>query len=66
MTSTRTAVAERRVPMHLVVLVGCSAGAYSLALAGMTALQSRADAALARDGRRWSRRSTRSLQITTS
>ncbi len=35
--------------MHLVVLVGCSAGAYSLALAGMTALQSRADAALAGD-----------------
>ena len=37
---------ERRVPMHLAVLVGVSAAAYAASLAGMTALQSSADQAL--------------------
>jgi hypothetical protein len=37
---------ERRLPAHLAVLVGISAGAYSIALAGVTALQSMADAAV--------------------
>ena len=35
---------ERRLPPHLAVLVGISAGAYAIALAGVTALQSTADA----------------------
>ena len=37
---------ERRMPMHLAVLVGASAAAYALSLAGMTALQSATDQAL--------------------
>jgi len=37
---------ERRVPAHLAVLVGVSAGAYAASLAGVTALQSAADAHL--------------------
>ncbi len=37
---------DRRVPTHLAILVGVSAGAYALSLAGITALQSTADARL--------------------
>jgi len=39
-------VAERRLPVHLVVLVGASTAAYAVSLAGITALQSGADQAL--------------------
>jgi hypothetical protein len=39
--------AEGRQPLHLVVTVGLSAGAYAAALAGVTALQSSSDQALA-------------------
>ena len=37
---------DRRLPSHLVVLVGVSAGAYAISLAGVTALQSHADVRL--------------------
>ena len=37
---------DRRVPTHLAILVGVSAGAYAVSLAGITALQSAADAQL--------------------
>ena len=37
---------DRRIPSHLAVLIGVSAGAYAVALAGMTALQAGADARL--------------------
>jgi hypothetical protein len=39
-------VAERR-PVHLAVLIGASAGAYAISLAGVTALQSATDARVA-------------------
>jgi hypothetical protein len=39
-----TTVTERGLPSHLAVLVGISAGAYAVSLAGVTALQSAADA----------------------
>ena len=39
-------VTDRRMPTHLAFLVGVSAGAYAFALAGVTALQSSADAGL--------------------
>jgi hypothetical protein len=41
---------DRRLPSHLAVLIGVSAGAYAVSLAGMTALQAGADARL-RDAR---------------
>lgn len=37
---------DRRLPSHLAILVGISAGAYAVSLAGVTALQSGADARL--------------------
>jgi hypothetical protein len=37
---------DRRIPTHLAILVGVSAGAYAISLAGITALQSTADARL--------------------
>ena len=37
---------DRRIPTHLAVLVGVSAGAYAISLAGVTALQSNADVRL--------------------
>lgn len=37
---------DRRVPTHLAILIGVSAGAYAVSLAGITALQSSADARL--------------------
>jgi hypothetical protein len=37
---------DRRVPAHLAILVGVSAGAYAVALAGVSALQSSADSRL--------------------
>ena len=55
MTSTRTTVSTRmtmtdaRRPLHLAVLVGVSTGTYAIALAGVTALQSASDAAIAAD-----------------
>jgi hypothetical protein len=39
-------VIDRRVPTHLAILVGVSASAYAITLAGVTALQSSADARL--------------------
>jgi hypothetical protein len=39
-------VIDRRVPIHIAILVGVSAGAYAVSLAGITALQSTADARL--------------------
>lgn len=39
-------VTERRVPGHLAILVGVSAGAYAVSLAGVTALQSTSDTRL--------------------
>lgn len=41
--------AEPRRPLHLAVAIGLSAGAYSAALAGVTALQSSSEQALAAD-----------------
>ena len=38
-----------RVPAHVVVLMGLSAGAYAIAVAGVTGLQSRTESALAAD-----------------
>lgn len=35
---------DRRIPSHLAVLIGVSAGAYAVSLAGMTALQAGTDA----------------------
>jgi hypothetical protein len=46
--AARTAGATRR-PIHVVVAVGMTAGLYALSLAGVTALQSAADAQLAAD-----------------
>jgi hypothetical protein len=48
MTATMTVrpVTERR-PVHLAVLIGASAGAYAISLAGVTALQSGTDARVA-------------------
>lgn len=40
---------ESRRPIHLAVLVGVSAGAYAISLAGVTALQSTTDARIAAD-----------------
>lgn len=37
---------DRRLPLHLAVLVGASTAAYAVSLAGVTALQSSADQAL--------------------
>ena len=37
---TASTVIDRRVPTHLAILVGVSAGAYAVSLAGITALQS--------------------------
>jgi hypothetical protein len=37
---------ERRMPVHLAVLVGASTAAYAISLAGMTAFQSAADQAV--------------------
>lgn len=37
---------DRRIPTHLAVLVGVSAGAYAISLAGVTSLQSAADVRL--------------------
>ena len=45
-TSTATTMIDRRLPAHLAVLVGVSAGVYAVSLAGVTALQSSADARL--------------------
>ena len=39
-------VTDRRVPAHLAILVGVSASAYAVSLAGVTALQSTSDARL--------------------
>ncbi len=39
-------VVDRRIPTHLAILVGVSAGSYAISLAGVTALQSAADARL--------------------
>jgi hypothetical protein len=39
----------RRRPLHLAVLFGASAGAYAVSLAGVTAQQSRSDAAIQAD-----------------
>jgi hypothetical protein len=44
-----TKVADRRFPLHLAVLAGCSTGAYALTLATVTTFQSGADASLARE-----------------
>jgi hypothetical protein len=38
---------DRRVPLHLAVLLGTSAAAYAVSLAGVTALQSATDQAIA-------------------
>lgn len=46
-TSTSTAMTDRRVPLHLAVLLGTSAAAYAVSLAGITSLQSAADQAIA-------------------
>ena len=46
-TSTRATMTESRRPIHLAVLVGVSAGAYAISLAGVTALQSTTDARIA-------------------
>ena len=37
---------DRRIPLHLAVLVGASTAAYAISLAGITALQSAADGAV--------------------
>ena len=42
-------VIDRRIPTHLAVLVGVTAGAYAITLAGVTALQSSQDARLIAD-----------------
>jgi hypothetical protein len=44
-----TKVADRRFPLHLAVLAGCSTGAYALTLATVTTFQSGADGSLARE-----------------
>lgn len=45
--ATSTAMTESRRPVHLAVLVGVSASAYALSLAGVTALQSATDTRIA-------------------
>jgi hypothetical protein len=42
-------VPERRLPLHLAAFLGCSTGAYALSLAGITAVQSATDEALAQE-----------------
>jgi hypothetical protein len=44
-----TAMTDTRRPVHLAVLVGLSATAYAISLAGVTALQSATDARIAAD-----------------
>ena len=48
MTTTKgtTMTTDRRIPLHLAVLVGASTAAYAISLAGVTALQSAADGAI--------------------
>jgi hypothetical protein len=46
---TTTTMIDRRLPSHLAILIGISAGAYAVSLAGVTALQSGADARLRDD-----------------
>ncbi len=41
-----TAMTDRRLPLHLAVLLGTSTAAYAVSLAGVTALQSGADQAV--------------------
>ena len=43
--------AQRKAPLHLPIAVGVTAGLYAVSLAGVTALQSQADAVLAADRR---------------
>lgn len=45
--TTSTAMTESRRPVHLAVLIGVSASAYAVSLAGVTALQSATDTRIA-------------------
>lgn len=44
--TTMAMTTDRRMPLHLAVLVGASTAAYAISLAGVTALQSAADGAV--------------------
>ena len=46
MTTTMAMMTDRRVPLHLAVLVGASTAAYAISLASVTALQAAADEAV--------------------
>jgi hypothetical protein len=46
MTTSTSTMTDRRFPTHLAVLVGISAGAYAVSVAGVAALQAHADTRL--------------------